>query len=135
MRLWHVDILPYLPKSQLIAQWRELNSIFKKQDKHILINYIYDYDIQYLYCYTQKVLDAMFRHNLTIKKWTNFNKYFQMLPDTVPVNLRFTEHDDEYLIICYYNLREKFLRGQHDFSNELMFELNKFMLKGDYYGL
>ena len=44
MRLWHYKLLPYLPKSQLIAQWRELNSIYKKQDRHILINYIYDYD-------------------------------------------------------------------------------------------
>ena len=44
MRLWHIDLIPYLPDLQLIAQWRELNSIFKKQDKHILINYIYNYD-------------------------------------------------------------------------------------------
>lgn len=39
MRLWHCEIIPYLPKTQLIAQWRELNSIFAREDKHILINY------------------------------------------------------------------------------------------------
>lgn len=44
MRLWHYELLPYLPKSQLLGLWRELNSIFKKQNNHILINYIYDYD-------------------------------------------------------------------------------------------
>jgi uncharacterized protein (TIGR02328 family) len=126
MRLWHVDIIPYLPTSQLIAQWRELNSIFKKQDKHILINYIYDYDITYLYSYTQKVLDEMSKRNLKIKKWTNFNKYFQMLPDAVAVNLRFTEHNSDYLTICYYNLMEKYLRGQHDFTDEIMWNLNEF---------
>lgn len=38
MRLWHIDLIPYLPKTQLISQWRELNSVFKKQNKHILIN-------------------------------------------------------------------------------------------------
>ena len=43
MRLWHYKLIPFLPNSQLIAQWRELNSIFKKQDKHILINYVYEY--------------------------------------------------------------------------------------------
>lgn len=126
MRLWHVDLIPYLPKSQLLAQWRELNSIFKKQDKHILINYIYDYDIEYLYSYTQKVLDEMYKRNFTIKKWTNFNKYFQMLPDSAPVNLRFTEHNSDYLTICYYNLMEKYLRGQQDFTDEIMWNLNEF---------
>lgn len=43
MRLWHTDLTPYLPKSQLLAQWRVLNSIFVKEDKHVLINYIYEY--------------------------------------------------------------------------------------------
>ena len=42
MRLWHIDLIPYLPKSQLLAQWRELNSIFKKQDKHIFEKKILD---------------------------------------------------------------------------------------------
>lgn len=56
MRLWHYEIIPYLPKSQLIAQWRELNSIFTKQDKHILINYIYNYPKDHLYTYSNLVL-------------------------------------------------------------------------------
>ena len=64
IRLWHVDIIPYLPNSQLIAQWRELNSIFKKQDKHILINYIYDYDKAYLLDYTTFVLNEMHKRNI-----------------------------------------------------------------------
>ena len=80
----------------------------------------------YYYSYTQKVLDEMSKRNLTIKKWTNFNKYFQMLPDAVPVNLRFTEHNNDYLTICYYNLMEKYLRGQKDFSDEIMWNLNEF---------
>lgn len=130
MRLWHIDLIPYLPKSQLLAQWRELNSIFKKQDKHILINYIYNYDKEYLYVYTIHVLDEMQKRHLHIKSYTKFNAYFEdVCQQPILSSLRFTEHDDEYLTICYYNLREKFLRGQPDFSNQLMFELNKFMLK------
>lgn len=31
MRLWHIDRTPYLPKSQLIAQWWRLNSIYKNR--------------------------------------------------------------------------------------------------------
>lgn len=131
MRLWHIDLIPYLPKLQLLAQWRELNSIFKKQDKHILINYIYNYDKKYLYVYTIQVLDEMQKRHINIKSYTKFNAYFEdVCQKPILSSLRFTEQDDEYLTICYYNLREKYLRGQPDFSNELMFELNKFMLKG-----
>ena len=45
MRLWHYKLIKegLLPDSQLLAQWRELNSIYVKEDKHILINYIYRY--------------------------------------------------------------------------------------------
>lgn len=35
MRLWHYDLLAFLPRSQLLAQWRELNSIYAKQDQHL----------------------------------------------------------------------------------------------------
>ena len=41
MRLWHRDIIRFLPKGQLVSQWKELGSIYKNQNKHILINYIY----------------------------------------------------------------------------------------------
>ena len=49
MRLWHKDIIRFLPKGQLVSQWKELGSAFKNQNKHILINYIYDYSKSYLY--------------------------------------------------------------------------------------
>ena len=61
MRLWHRELIRYLPKSQLLAQWRELNSIFKKQDDHILIRYIYKYDKEYLRDYSWSVIDEMNR--------------------------------------------------------------------------
>ena len=59
MRLWDYRLIPYLPKQQLVAQWRELNSIYKKQDKHILINYIYDYSKYSLMVYSQYVINEM----------------------------------------------------------------------------
>ena len=27
MRLWHTDLIPVLPKEQLVGQWRELSAI------------------------------------------------------------------------------------------------------------
>ena len=129
MRLWHIDLIPYLPNSQLVAQWRELNSIFKKQDKHILINYIYDYDKDYLYIYSLNVIDEMERRNFVIRSYDNFNNYFnEIFNKPIPRHLRFDEHDNEYLTICYYNLKEKYLRGQKDFSLKIFLELTKFCL-------
>lgn len=130
MRLWHIDIIPYLPRSQLIAQWRELNSIFKKQDKHILINYIYGYHKAYLFTYTQKVLSEMKYRDIKIHSKENYTNYFSgisLLPNYDNfVNLRYNEHNDEYLTICYYNLKEKYLRGQKDFTDDVWQELDDY---------
>ena len=125
MRLWHYELIPYLPDSQLIAQWRELNSIFKKQDRHILINYVYHYEKEYLWWYTQLVLDELRKRNYNIRSWDNYNNYFN---DVNPVgNLVFLEHDNQYFDICYYNLLEKYLRGQEDFTKERFTKLYEFM--------
>lgn len=124
MRLWHIDLIPYLPKSQLIAQWRELNSIFKKQDNHILINYVYNYDKRPLLNYTQSVMREMLNRGYKINSVENYVKYF------ININSfgteRFQEHNNEYLTICYYNLKEKYLRGQKDFTDEVWDKLYEF---------
>lgn len=125
MRLWHIDLIPYLPKSQLLAQWRELNSIFKKQDKHILINYIYDYPKEYLWRYTAKLVNEMGDRSIKVKHWDNYDEYFKELY-VVFTDLRFKEHNNEYLTICYYNLKEKYLRGQKDFTAEVWEKLDTF---------
>ena len=124
MRLWHVDLLPYIPDLQLVAQWRELNSVFKKQDKHILINYIYDYPKDYLLYYTALVISEMKRRNLKIKKWDNFKEYFG---DMYAQDGEFDEHNDEYLIMNFFNLKEKYIRGQKDFTPAVYERLHKFI--------
>lgn len=127
MRLWHIDLIPYLPKSQLLAQWRELNSIFKKQDKHILINYIYNYSKEYLFTYSCFVIHEMALRNFKVNN-INFHNYFQSLGyyPLINLNFRFAEHNNEYLTICYYNLKEKYLRGQKDFTKEIWDKLDSF---------
>ncbi|WP_286923139.1 MULTISPECIES: pyrimidine dimer DNA glycosylase/endonuclease V [Lysinibacillus] len=116
MRLWHVDLLKYLPKGQLLSQWRELNSIFAKEDKHILINYIYEYSKIDLYVYTEKVIKEMKNRGYQIRSYEKMNKYFEHLESVKHVKPFKNHHDNEYLQICYYNLKEKFIRGQKDFE-------------------
>ena len=127
MRLWHYELIrnSLLPKSQLLAQWRELNSIFKKQDNHILINYIYSYDKKYLKYYTDLVIQDMKKRNYKIKSYENYYKYFDLDLQNDNQILLFKEHNKDYLDICYYNLKEKYIRGQKD-SSKIEFEkLNK----------
>lgn len=132
MRLWHIDLIPYLPKSQLLAQWRELNSIFKKQDKHILINYVYEYNDDYLFDYACIVLEEFRNRNFKVKSTLNFYNYFYARSNYGSISLKndydykFKEHDNEYLTICYWNLREKYLRGQKDFTRDVWDKLEEF---------
>ena len=67
----------------------------------------------------------MDRRHYVIKKWENYDNYFK---DVVCANdsLRFDQHDDKYLQICYYNLKEKYMRGQKDFAKEIWDKLDKF---------
>lgn len=132
MRLWHYKLIPYLPKSQLLAQWRELNSIFKKQDKHILINYVYEYEKIDLHEYSLMVMKEINHRGYNLKL-DNFLAYFS---NTVFCKGRglYTpfqrHHTQQYLIQCFYNLQEKFDRGQKDFSREEYENLEDF-IKGE----
>lgn len=118
MRLWHYKLIPFLPKSQLIAQWRELNSIFKKQDNHILINYVYEYPKSELMWFSILVIDELDQRGIKIKSLKNYLNYFESTTLLPWHNLFPKHHTDRYLLQCFYNLQEKYDRGQKDFSIE-----------------
>jgi uncharacterized protein (TIGR02328 family) len=129
MRLWDYRLIPYLPKSQLLAQWRELNSIFKKQDKHILINYLYAYEKKDLLIYSSLVWKEMIDRGYKIKKYDNFNKYFEEVNyvnenDEYPFK---NHHTKQYLLQCFMNLEEKYFCGQKDFDRETYLKLWNFV--------
>lgn len=135
MRLWHYKLIPYLPNSQLLAQWRELNSIFKKQDKHILINYIYEYPKNDLAVYTCMVISEMEKRKFKINNLQNAISYFnwndefiyKCIPNLKNANIKIipfkNHHNDRYLLQCYFNLQEKYDRGQKDFSEDEYWKL------------
>lgn len=120
MRLWHYKLIPYLPNSQLVAQWRELNSIFKKQDNHILINYIYSYPKSTLKTYADEVISEMNKRNFKINKWDNYNNYFM---NCVANEEHFKEHNEMYYNICIFNLFEKRFVGKKIWTIILNFGL------------
>ena len=64
MRLWHKDLIPVLPREQLIAQWRELSAIAgaiqkKGTPNHILVNFILDYDYDNFISYAAEVREEI----------------------------------------------------------------------------
>lgn len=124
MRLWHFELIRYLPRSQLLAQWRELNLIFKQEPRHILINYIYkdEYkDKKDLLSYSNMVLEEMKNRGYRIN-YGNYDSYFK--GTNTNVKKPFEKYqDDEYLTICFYNLKEKYLHGQKDFTSDIFNDL------------
>lgn len=98
----------------MLGQWRELNSIYKKEDKHILINFIYKYPKKDLLLYSLKVILTMQRrgYNINLK---NFIDYFQIkdykeMQKILLSNAKtfVKKMNKRYLLQCYYNLQEKY---------------------------
>lgn len=133
MRLWHYKLIPYLPKSQLLAQKRECDLILKdywngKQTNHILINYVHTYSNVDFAVYYSRLYNEFERRGLNFRDKYNIVLYDYM--DKIDIFLCFcNHHNNEYLAICYYNLKEKYLRGQKDFTKEIWDKLDEFYKK------
>lgn len=140
MRLWHYKLIEFLPRSQLIAQWRELNSIFKKQDKHILINYVYEYPKEDLMEYWIRLKHELRERKINVRSdrgFEYFGKEGKKIFDHLCLlrgqseNNRYNpfpnHHTNRYLLQCFYNLQEKYDRRQKDFTDDLYEKLERFV--------
>ena len=118
MRLWHKDLIPYLPRQQLLGQWRELCYIAKSiatkgTPNHILVNKIVDYPPEHLVKYALEVATTMVQrgYQVNIEK---FMQYVSLKPSVTFSQMRdvldiFPDwHNDRYFWQCYYNLQEKY---------------------------
>lgn len=117
MRLWHYELVPYLPKAMLVSQWRECIAIKRQWEKgtlkHRLVSYVMDHNKKYFRNYVINLVDELNKRNITINKklyseliYFSANEY-----GIVSYNLYYTEHNDQYLKQCLYNLQEKADRG------------------------
>lgn len=118
MRLWHKDLIKVLPREQLVAQWRELSAIAgniktKGTPNHILVNKIMDYPLDHFITYAAAVRDEMTRRGYRTMD-SVWNKIISVtsIYGIFPLEKIFTEWmNAEYLEICYFNLKEKYLCG------------------------
>lgn len=119
--MWHKDLVDVLPRQQFLSEWRELNSIYKKQDNHILINFVYEYPKEHLLYYSNLIIEEFNKRGYKIKSLDNYNTYFKeiLYPEDklypkimiTDVTLFQVKMDDRYLRQCLYNLEEKAMCG------------------------
>lgn len=126
MRLWHYKLLQYLPRQQLLGQWRECmliakNLVEKGTPNHILVNRILDYPCWCFDHYVTLVAIALHRRGYKVKKdtWNEIEFYIDrwkanrtdkvLYPDTFTIFENW--HNKLYLDQCYYNLDEKYRCG------------------------
>ena len=118
MRLWHTKLISVLPKGQLVAQWRELSSIAGAIQKngtpnHILVNFVLDYDYDNFISYAAEVRSEMTRRGYRTMDAV-WNKIVALKPNWNKIDIESIyskKMNQEYLTICYWNLREKYLCG------------------------
>lgn len=113
MRLWHKDLIPYLPKKQLLAQWRECCCIARNiavngTPNHLLVNKILTYPETEFNSYAHFIYCEMIHRGYRCD-WFNFSKHRnnKSVPD-YRKPLFEGWHNDRYLRQCYHNLEEKF---------------------------
>ena len=116
MRLWHKDLISFLPKQQLLAQWRECCCIARNisvngTPNHLLVNKILDYPIEHFHRYAQEVAYEMLRrgYKCDLNKFKSLNKNGTKFVN-MPSHTELFEgwHNDRYLRQCYFNLQEKY---------------------------
>lgn len=115
MRLWHKDLIPYLPDLQLKGQWRECALIADAIAKngtpnHLLVNRVAEYPLDHFFTYCKVVELEMFNRGLEVKNNSRARVFYR------PWRYFFGElfdgwHNKGYLRICMSNLAEKHFYG------------------------
>ena len=133
MRLWSKDLIKYLPRQQLLSQYRECCCIAKSiHDKgtpnHILVNKTMDYSIEHFYTYGFYIMTEMIQRGYKCN-WNKFEKWFDEIPNHLVnfIELFKDWHNERYLTQCYYNLQEKYDCG--GMTKEEWIKIDTFMYK------
>lgn len=112
MRLWHKDLIRFLPDMQLKGQWRECALIADALAKngtpnHLLVNRVTEYPIDEFYTYCISVWDEMKKRGFSASLQSC--ERISALDGKIvnPSSLFNGWHNLEYLRICYANLLEK----------------------------
>lgn len=124
MRLWHEDLIPHLPRQQLLGQHRECCALrgLGWGRSHSTVNYVFDHSPMWLVAYHYKVLNEMYRRGYNYdENWDNkFFRGYSCRPyaESLELSVEFhkayalrnrvyPEHNEEYYKECLDNLARK----------------------------
>lgn len=117
MRIWHKDLVPILPRKQLVGQWRELcamsiNMGVLGTPNHILVNKITWYPKTHFMTFCDLVKWTMAKYGYSPSELTIRNIEDRIgiaMESYVPYDQLFEGwHNDRYLYQCISNLEEKY---------------------------
>lgn len=116
MRLWHEEIIKFLPRQQLLGQHRECCALRGNGwgRAHATVNYVFSYSPYKLFQYHLLIMDEMKRRGYQPNKnWENAlfrgnrcDQYQQLdaIEWSTPI---YSEHNNAYKIECLENLKHK----------------------------
>lgn len=123
MRLWHQDLIPKLPRQQLLGQHRECCALRGRGwgRNHSVVNYVFEYEPERLVAYHFLVMNEMkARGYHPDETWYNGNWRGSTLGENIgwcdfdkcitifgQEELIYPEHNNKYLQECIDNLKGK----------------------------
>ena len=116
MRLWHEQLIPLLPKNQLLGQHRECCALRGNgwNKKHKTVDYAFSYSPYHLFSYHSVVMDEMEERGYKVsEEWRDKNyrgktaEKYDNLEEKMIESPIYQEHNGEYLLECIENLRNK----------------------------
>jgi uncharacterized protein (TIGR02328 family) len=116
MRLWHIDLVPYLPDMQLKGQHRECCALRGNGwgKKHEVVNYVFTHHPALLYNYHVAIMNEMRARGVNVNEiWYDAthrgDKCEPYTQDEIHYEnpTRYPEHNAAYLQECILNLAEK----------------------------
>ena len=120
MRLWHIDLIPHLPRQQLLGQHRECCALRGNGwgKKHATVDYVFTYAPIMLYDYHSIIMEEMHKRGYQPDTkwymwgyrgkecipWTYIEAHNGSRPNLFGL---YPEHNDNYLQECVDNLVRK----------------------------
>ena len=116
MRLWHEQLIPLLPKNQLLGQHRECCALRGNgwNKKHKTVDYAFSYTPYHLFLFHSLVMDEMEKRGYKVSEECRDKNYrgktaekYDKLEEKMIESPIYKEHNGEYLMECIENLRNK----------------------------
>jgi hypothetical protein len=116
MRLWHEQLIPILPKNQLLGQHRECCALRGNGwlRRHRTVDYVFLYSPYCLFAYHSLVMDEMEKRGYKVStEWRDKNyrgktaESYDNLEEKTISSPIYKEHNPQYLAECIENLRKK----------------------------